>query len=57
MGKGSGRRPCLTGREENDLRDDLYRGKISEARFNREYDLLLIQGKITRSGRVVKNAS
>ena len=54
MGKGSERRPCLTGREENYLRYDLYRGKITEEEFDRRYGELKSQGKITRNGRIVK---
>ena len=54
MGKGSERRPCLTGREENDLRDDLYRGRITEEEFDVKYKELKNQGKITRNGKVIK---
>ena len=54
MGKGSNRRPCLTGREENDLRNDLYRGHITEEEFDVKYEKLKNQGKITRNGRIVK---
>jgi len=36
MGKGSGRRPCLVSRAEEDLRWDLKEGKISLATFKKK---------------------
>ena len=38
MGKGNGRRPCLTGRRENELRWDLKEGRITPSEFEREME-------------------
>jgi len=36
MGKGDGRRPCLTSQKENTLRWDLKEGKITLEEFERK---------------------
>ena len=56
MGKGSKYRPYSTSREERDLRDALARGKISFKEFERKYNKLMDEGKITRDGRVVRRS-
>ena len=53
MSKGSGRRACQTGREEESLRWALKDGSITREEFDRQYMELLKQGKITRGGRVI----
>lgn len=47
-GKGSNRRPCLVGREEESLRWDLILRKITREEFDETYKLLIREGKITR---------
>jgi len=54
MGKGSQRRPCSIGKEEMAIRDALAYGKITFAEFEKKYNKLLKEEKITRNGRVVK---
>ncbi|MHC4867544.1 MAG: hypothetical protein ACYTEX_26025 [Planctomycetota bacterium] len=54
MGKGSGRRPVLIGREEHDLRKALAHGGISRCKFDKEMTILYEKGKVTRSGRILK---
>ncbi len=54
MGKGSKYRPHSTGREERELREKLFEGRITFKRFEQEYKRLHREGKITRNGRVVK---
>ena len=56
-GKGDDRRPSQIGREEEELRYALAEGKITRERFLREYDKLLLAGRIIRSGRVVRPTS
>jgi len=53
-GKGDERRPSQIGREEEELNWLLYEKKISSQEWRRRYKELQRQGKITRSGRVVK---
>ena len=53
MGKGSKRRPCTTGTEENNLRWALALGKITFDEFEIKYKKLLKAGKIIRGGRIV----
>ena len=52
--KGDWRRPCSIGKEEKAIRDALAWKKISFKTFERKYNELKKQGKITRNGRVVK---
>lgn len=52
-GKGSDRRPSQIGGEEEALRYDLARGRITRELFLREYNKLLHEGKIIRSGRAI----
>lgn len=47
-GKGSNRRPCLVGKEEESLRWDLVLGKITHEEFYEKYKQLVREGKITR---------
>lgn len=54
MGKGSQRRPCSIGKEEKAIRDALAYGKMTFEEFEIKYNKLLKEGKIIRSGRVVK---
>ena len=53
-GKGDDRRPCQTSREEEELRYSLARGEISRKEYDRKYKELLKEGKITRSGKVIR---
>jgi len=53
--KGSWRRPCQTSREEQELREKYADGRISFARFEKEYKRLTKEGKIIRSGRVIRD--
>ena len=53
MGKTSKRRPCCTGREEQNLRDLYAFGKIKFVEYERRYKELKRQGLIKRDGRVV----
>lgn len=53
-GKGDGRRPSQIGSEEEALRYALAEGKITREQFLREYTTLLHEGKVTRSGRVIR---
>jgi len=48
MGKGSARRKCQTGHEEETLRWKFAFGKITSEKFHREYARLEHEGKITR---------
>jgi len=50
-GKGDIRRPCLIGKEEEDLRYRYAFGEITFAQFRQEYEQLEQEGKIVRSGR------
>ena len=54
MGKGSRYRPFSTSREERELREKYADGRITFKQFEKEYKNLHREGKITRSGRVVK---
>lgn len=54
MGKGSQRRPSFIGREEYDLRHDLAFGYITREEFDRKYESLRREGKVTRDGKVVR---
>jgi len=54
VGKGDKRRPCSIGKEEKVIRDALMWGKITREKFDKEYEKLMDEGKITRSGQVVK---
>jgi hypothetical protein len=56
-GKGSDRRPLQTGIEEFNLRTALWEKRITFEQFEKKYNKLLREGKITRSGRVVGNVS
>jgi len=47
-GKGSNRRPCLVGKEEESLRWDLSLRKIAREEFDKKYKQLIREGKITR---------
>jgi len=47
-------KPYRTTQFEQDLRWDLFFGKITQITFNLEYDKLLKAGKIIRSGKVVR---
>jgi len=53
MGKGSKRRPCCTGREEQDLRDRYARGKMTFLQYEKEYKALMKRGLIKRNGRII----
>lgn len=57
MGKGSKKRPCFTGREEEDLRFALAYGDIDMHHFQIEYEKLLRAGMITREGRKLRKGS
>lgn len=52
--KGSWRRPRSTTRQEEELRDDLYRGRITERTFTVRFNKLRRKGLIKRDGVVVK---
>lgn len=52
--KGDNRRPCSIGREEKAIRDALAYGKMTFAEYEIKYNKLLKEGKITRSGVVIK---
>lgn len=52
--KGSWRRPRSITREEEDLRDLLFRGKITQRTFTRRYNKLRRAGLIRRDGRIVE---
>ena len=52
--KGDWRRPCCTGREEQDLRDRYARGKLTFVQYEKEYKELMKQGLIKRNGKVIK---
>jgi len=54
MGKGCWKRRRSITREEDTLRDDYMRGKITKAVFNRRFAKLRRIGLIQRSGRVLK---
>lgn len=54
MSKGYQRRPLCTGREENDLRENLRRGKITREQFDVGFETLKEQGLIMRDGRVIQ---
>lgn len=47
-GKGSGRRPCATSREEYELRCKYAKGKITFAEFEKQYKILKEKGLIYR---------
>ena len=53
MGKGDKRRPDQTTPEERDLRRKYATTKMTFDQFEIEYNKLMRQGKIKRSGRVV----
>ena len=55
MGKGSTRRPCQIGREEEDLRWRRALGQVTVEQFEQEYAKLEAEGKITRAGRKITN--
>lgn len=57
MSKGSSRRPSQTGREEENLRYCLAIGKITFLQFERRYNELLKEGKVTRSGRRINETT
>jgi len=52
--KGDWPRPSSIGREERELREKLFEGRITFKKFEREYKKLHREGKITRNGRVVR---
>ena len=52
--KGDWRRPCSIGKEEKVIRNALAWGKITLKHFNKLYNELLDQGKVTRNGRVIR---
>jgi hypothetical protein len=52
--KGTWPRKDQTTREEKDLRRLYMQGEISLAVFNKRYKILHEQGKITRSGKVLR---
>jgi hypothetical protein len=52
--KGDWPRPCSVSRHELKLRQDRMTGRISDYVFDRVYQILKKQGKITRNGRVVR---
>ena len=54
MGKGDTPRPCSIGREERELREKLFEGRVTFKEFEKRYKKLHREGKITRNGRVVK---
>ncbi len=54
-GKTDDRRPCQTSREEYDLRHALAFGLITKEQFDTRYNELLMAGRITRSGRVLRH--
>lgn len=54
MSKGSRRRVRQISREEEDLRWALHTRVISHTTFRRRYNKLKKQGKIIRSGKVVR---
>lgn len=56
MGKGDTRRPSQIGREEEQLNWALALKKITFATWKKRWKKLLQEGKITRSGRIVKDA-
>jgi len=53
-GKGHDRRPSQIGREEEELNYKLAQGKITFTEWARRHNILLKAGKITRSGRIIK---
>lgn len=53
MGKGSTRRPCRTGHEENDLRWSLAMGLITREMFVQKFEDLVRRHKIIRDGKVI----
>jgi len=55
MGKGSQRRPTQISRQEYILRWDYALGKISRAKFDRQFSLLQKKGLITRNGQPISN--
>jgi hypothetical protein len=55
VGKGDKRRPCQTGREEQDLRWALALGVITAEMFSAKYEELERKHKIIRSGKVIKH--
>lgn len=52
--KGSWKRPCCTGKEEQNLRDRYARGKITFLQYEQAYRKLMKRGLIQRNGRVIK---
>jgi len=56
-GKGSVRRPCQITRAEENLRWALALGEIKFVEFERRRKILLKEGQIKRSGRVVRSGN
>lgn len=56
MSKGSGRRLCQTGCDEEELRYRLATGKITFKQFEIRYKKLLREGKVTRSGKRINES-
>ena len=56
MGKGSHYRPHTTTREEQDLRNRYATTRMTFKEFEAAYRKLMRQGKIKRSGRVVRDS-
>lgn len=54
MGKGDRRRPSLTTREEQNLRDLYAHGDLTFAQYEKKYKALMKKGLIKRSGRIMK---